>query len=132
MTTHHHPKGLRTMNCPHCTNGICAAPMGEGAQWIDCPHCEPVAPAEKSRFPHLAQRLSAAIEAGDPVVTDRAIRLARNRGDWQEAERLTADYLRITGQTRPEPRDVAAVVARVPLTERTGLDVATLKARGWL
>lgn len=85
-------------------------------------------PAENSRFPNLAQRLSAAIEAGDPVVTDRAIRLARNRGDWQEAERLTADFLRITGQSSapadaalPSPRDRAAVLARLPLIERVGL-----------
>lgn len=93
------PKGLRTMNFP----------------------------ADKSRFPNLAQRLSAAISAGDAVVTDRAIRLARNRGDWREAERLTADFLRITGQSSapaspplPAPRDRAAVLATIALEERIG------------
>lgn len=85
-------------------------------------------PADQSRFPHLATRLAERIAAGDPVVTDRAIRLARNRGDWEEAERLTADFLRITRLTvsapaeapPAAPRDLAAVLARLPLQEREG------------
>lgn len=87
-------------------------------------HNTPASPT----FTGLASRLSDAIEAGDPVVTDRAIRLARNRGDWQEAERLTADFLRITGQSTDAPagprssapRDQAAVLATIPLDERIG------------
>lgn len=74
-------------------------------------------------FPALAQRLSAAIEAGDPVVTDRAIRLARNRGDHAEAERLTADYWRLQGSGSgplSAAHRRAAALATIPLDERIG------------
>lgn len=80
-------------------------------------------PSPNPDFTALSQRLSAAIDAGDPVVTDRAIRLARNRGDHAEAERLTAEYWRIQGSANgPEngAQTRAAALAGIPLDERIG------------
>lgn len=74
-------------------------------------------------FQGLSDRLSAAILSGDAVATDRAIRCARGRGDFQEVERLTADYWRIQGSGNAPlsaAHTDAAVLARIPLIDRIG------------
>lgn len=69
-------------------------------------------------FTGTARRIQEAISAGDARATDRAIRCAKNRGDWEEAERLTAEFLRLRGLAQTGVRDRAAALATLPLGER--------------
>lgn len=76
----------------------------------------------------LSSRQAERIASGSALETERAIRCARLRGDWQTVELMTAEFLALRGQTtRPadaadgSPRDRAGVLARLPLIERVGL-----------
>lgn len=82
-------------------------------------------PTDPTAARGLSARLSEAVEHGDPRATHRAILCAQQRGDWQEAERLTAHFYaqhpELTGAaTRPDERAraAAAAVAALPLGER--------------
>lgn len=103
MTTHHHPKGLHMDRYAHTR------------------------PAHRD-LSGLSSRQAERIASGSALETERAIRCARLRGDWQTVELMTAEFLALRGQTtRPadaadgSPRDRAGVLARLPLIERVGL-----------